>query len=72
MSLKIKILFLIVGTLLVVLGIIGIYGAIEIYNESSDINSITSQTIVPISLIIIGVFLLFQFYNKPKKEEKVK
>ena len=54
MSFIIKMSFLVLGTILIVLGAIGIYGVIEIYEEFPDNNFIIAQIIVTISLLMIG------------------
>ena len=72
MSLIIRIVFLIVGTILTALGFIGLYGVIKLSEGSSDSFFLASQAIIPVGLIIIGIFLLAQFYKKPKNQDKVK
>lgn len=72
MSLIIRIAFLIVGTILTALGFIGLYGVIKLSEGSSDPVFLASQAIIPLGLIIIGIFLLAQFYKKPKNQDKVK
>ena len=72
MSVMIRIVFLIVGTILVALGFIGLYGVIRLSEGSSDVFFLAGQTIIPLGLIIVGFFLLFQFYKKPKDQGKVK
>lgn len=66
MSILIKILFLITGTILVALGAIGLYGVIGLSGTYSDSVDIASQAIIPISLIVVGIYLLVKFYKKPK------
>ena len=72
MSLIIKIALLIVGTILAALGFLGLYGVIKLGEEFSDPIFLARQAIIPIGLIIIGIFLLAQFYKKPKNNDKVK
>ena len=68
-----RIFFLIVGTLLVVLGVLGIYGVIGLSGEySSQLFFLLGQLIVPIALFILGIYLLAQFYKKPDNKDKVK
>jgi hypothetical protein len=73
MSIIKRISFVVVGTILVVLGALGIYGVIGLANEnSSQPFFLLEQSILPIALFIIGIYLLAQFYKKPENESKVK
>jgi hypothetical protein len=68
-----RILFLIVGTVLVGLGGLGIFGVIGLSDEySSQPFYLLGQLVLPIALIIIGIYLLAQFYKKPSNKDKVK
>ncbi|MFX1503401.1 MAG: hypothetical protein ACFFDH_20730 [Promethearchaeota archaeon] len=68
-----RILFLIVGTVLVVLGGLGIFGVIGLSDEySSQPFYLLVQLVLPIALLIIGIYLLAQFYKKPSFKDKVK
>jgi hypothetical protein len=71
-----RIIFLIAGTVLVVLGGIGIFGVIGLSDEySSEPFYLLGQSVLPIALLIIGFYLLAQFYKKPAKidnKDKVK
>lgn len=68
-----RILFLIVGTVLVGLGGLGIFGIIGLSDEySSQPFYLLGQLVLPIALIIIGIYLLAQFYKKPSNKVKVK
>ena len=68
-----RILFLIVGTVLVVLGGLGILGVIGLSDEySSEPFYLLGQLVLPIALLIIGIYLLAQFYKKPDNKDKVK
>jgi hypothetical protein len=68
-----KILYVVVGTILVVLGILGIYGVIGVSGEyASQPYLIIGQLVVPIALLIIGFYLLAQFYKKSDNEDKMK
>lgn len=63
-----RLLFLIVGTVLVVLGGLGIFGVIGLSDEySSEPFYLFGQLVLPIALLIIGIYLLAQFYKKPFK-----
>ena len=65
-----RILFLIVGTVLVVLGGLGIFGVIGLSDEySSQPFFLLGQLVPPIALLIIGIYLLAQFYKKPDNNE---
>jgi len=73
MSIIKRIIYLVVGTILVVLGALGIYGVIGLTDEySSQPFFLLGQSILPIALIIIGFYLLAQFYKKPDNMDKVK
>ncbi len=68
-----RILFMIVGTVLVGLGGLGIFGVIGLSDEySSQPFYLLGQLVLPIALIIIGIYLLAQFYKKPSNKDKVK
>jgi hypothetical protein len=68
-----KILYVVVGTILVVLGILGVYGVIGVFGEyASQPYLVIGQLVVPIALLIIGLYLLAQFYKKPDDKEKMK
>ena len=67
-----RIAFLIVGTILVVLGALGLYGMVGLTEENSSPIFLASQAVIPIALFIIGFFLLSQFYKRPKNKDKVK
>ena len=65
MSIIKRILFLSVGTLLIVLGGIGVYGVIGLSHEyPSDFFYLIGQSVLPIALLILGIYLLSQFYKK--------
>ena len=67
-----RITYVSVGTILVALGILGIYGVIGVSSEySSQPFIIIEQLVVPIALLIIGFYLLAQFYKKPDDKNKV-
>jgi len=73
MSIIKRIIYVIVGTILVVLGALGIYGAIGLLDEySSQPFLLLGQFILPIALFIIGIYLLAQFYKKPDNKDEVK
>jgi hypothetical protein len=73
MSITKRIIYVVVGTVLVVLGGLGIYGAIGVSGEySSQPFFLLGQFILPIVLFIIGIYLLAQFYKKPDNKDKVK
>ena len=73
MSIIKRIIYLVVGTIIVALGAIGIYGVIGLTDEySSKPFFLLSQSILPIALIIVGIYLLAQFYKKPYNMDKVK
>jgi len=73
MSIIKRIIYLVVGTILAVLGALGIYGVIGLTDEySSQPFFLLGQSILPIALIIIGIYLLSQFYKKPDNMDKVK
>ena len=73
MSVIKRIIYVVVGTIIVVLGALGIYGVIGLTDEySSQPFFLLGQSIVPIALIIIGIYLLAQFYKKPDNIDKVK
>ena len=68
-----RIIFLIVGTVLVVLGGLGIFGVIGLSDEySSQPFYLLGQLVLPIALLIIGIYLLAQFYKKPDNNNEVK
>ena len=68
-----RILFLIIGTVLVVLGGLGIFGIIGLSDEySSETFYLLAQLVIPIALIIIGIYLLAQFYKKPDNKDMLK
>jgi hypothetical protein len=68
-----RIIFLIAGTILVVLGGLGIFGVIGLSDEySSQPFYLLGQLVLPIALLIIGIYLLAQFYKKPSNKDKVK
>ena len=65
-----RIIFLIVGIVLVVLGGLGIFGVIGLSDEySSQPFYLLGQLVLPIALLIIGIYLLAQFYKKPDNNE---
>ncbi len=67
-----RIIYVVVGTVLVVLGGLGIYGAIGVSGEySSQPFLLLGQFILPIVLFIIGIYLLAQFYKKSDNKDKV-
>ena len=71
MSIIKRILYVIVGTVLVVLGGLGIYGVIGLSNEySSEPLYLLVQSVLPIVLFILGIYLLAQFYKKPDDKER--
>ena len=73
MSITKRIIFLIIGTILIVLGALGIYGVIGLSEEySSQISYLLIQLVLPIALLIIGIYLLAQFYKKPDNKNEVK
>jgi len=73
MSIIKRISFVVVGTILVVLGALGMYGVIGLSNDySSQPFFLLGQSILPIALFIIGIYLLAQFYKKPENKDKVK
>jgi hypothetical protein len=68
-----RILYLIIGTLLIVIGGLGIYGVIGLSDEyTSDLFYLLRQSILPIALLILGIYLLFQFYKKPDNKNNIK
>ena len=68
-----RIIFLIVGTILVALGVLGIYGVIGLSTESySELSYLLGQAVLPIALLIIGIYLLAQFYKKSDDIDTVK
>jgi len=68
-----RIIFLIVGTVLVVLGGLGIFGVIGLSDEySSQPFYLLGQLVLPIALLILGIYLLAQFYKKPDNKTEVK
>ena len=68
-----RIIFLIVGTVLVVLGGLGIFGVIGLSDEySSQPFYLLGQLVLPIALLIIGIYLLAQIYKKPDNNNEVK
>ena len=68
-----RIIFMIVGTILVALGVLGINGIIGLSKESSsELSYLLVQAVLPIVLLIIGIYLLAQFYKKPDDMDKVK
>ena len=70
MSIVKRIIYVVVGTVLVVLGGLGIYGAIGLSNKySSQPFFLLGQYILPIALFILGIYLLAQFYKKPVNKE---
>ncbi len=73
MSIIKRIIYLVVGTILVVLGALGIYGVIGLTDEYSyQPFYLLGQSILPIALIIIGFYFLAQFYKKSDNMDKVK
>jgi len=73
MSIVKRIIYVAVGTVLVVLGGLGIYGAIGVSGEySSQPFLLLGQFILPIALFILGIYLLAQFYKKPDNKDEVK
>jgi hypothetical protein len=71
MSIIKRIIYVVVGTVLVVLGGVGMYGVIGLSNKySSQPLFLLGQSILPIALFIIGIYLLAQFYKKPKDKVK--
>jgi len=73
MSIVKRIIYVVVGTVLVVLGALGIYGAIGVSGEySSQPFFLLGQYILPIVVFIIGIYLLAQFYKKPDNKDEVK
>ena len=73
MSIIKRIIYVVVGTILVVLGALGMYGVIGLSDEySSQPFFLLGQSILPIALFVIGIYLLAQFYKKPDNKDKVK
>lgn len=73
MSIIKRMIYVVVGTVLVVLGALGIFGAIGLSNEySSQPFFLLGQFILPIALFILGIYLLAQFYKKPDNKDEVK
>ena len=68
-----RISFVVVGTILVVIGGLGIFGVIGLSDDySSQPFYLLGQLLLPIALLIIGFYLLDQFYKKPYNKDKVK
>jgi len=67
MSIVKRIIYVVVGTVLVVLGAIGLSG-----EYSSQPFFLLGQFILPIALFILGIYLLAQFYKKPDNKDEVK
>ena len=68
-----RILYVVVGTILVVFGFLGIYGVFGVSGEyASQPFILLGQLVVPFALLIIGFYLLAQFYKKPDNKDKVK
>ena len=73
MSIVKRIIYVVVGTVLVVLGALGIFGAIGLSGKySSQPFFLLGQFILPIALLIIGIYLLAQFYKKADNKDKAK
>ena len=60
-----RIVFVIAGTVLVALGVVGFYGVIGLSDEYfSQPVFLFGQSLLPLALIILGVYFLAQFYKK--------
>ncbi len=56
-----------------VLGGLGIFGVIGLSDEnSSELFYLLGQLVLPIALLIIGIYLLSQFYKKTSNKDQVK
>jgi len=68
-----RIIFLIIGTIIIVLGALGIYGVIGLSAEYvSEPFYLLEQSVLPIDLLIIGFYLLAQFYKKSDNKDQEK
>ena len=68
-----RIIFLIIGTIIIVLGALGIYGVIGLSAEYvSEPFYLLEQSVLPIALLIIGFYLLAQIYKKSDNKDQEK